>query len=568
MNNHGTVAMMSALLAVPLITSVGFAVDLSSLWVLRQRMQWAVDTAALLGASQSNAETGDLVTKDAKELFWASYGAPLTTYTAPTQVGFLGSSSAGATVTPATAANGSTPASPYVTVTASATLPTMIMGLFTSSKQTTVTVTSTAAVPHRIEMALVLDNSVSMVLPTDLNGTTTKLSALKTAAQNLITTVVGTNTSSSSNVSMSIVPFAGAVNVGNDDVGQSFLKTGTLAAKFPTGTAPDLGWRGCVQARAYASGTSYDTTENAPTSDTYAFDPYYYASTYHVASRNNGNGSSNFYPGDNDWTTTSVNDISTVRQDTNTNLSWSPFNLPTSPLYYGPNLFCPHSSLVKLTYDTTALSNAINGMAIVNGGGTIINQGLQWGWFTVSPLWTQWKLPKSPTGAARPTAYSDTGTTKIIVLMTDGVSEVDGVDSNYGPASDGRSTNCINIKNDYPECLQVDSWYTSYQRISSGVLTTTGNDNDTRRKNAAAELRSRLQTLCSNIKSAGIVLYTIFFHGYYDDQLLNATTNGAGSDLNSCATDPNHYFSSSNAAAINTAFQQIAQSINNLRIEQ
>ena len=561
MNDDGTVAVMAAILAVPILISLGVAVDLSSLWLLQQRMQWAVDAAALLGASQSNGETGDLVTKDAKELFWLSYGAPLTSYTSGTQVGFLGSSSAGATVTPATAATGNTPSSPYVTVTASATLPTFIMRAF-GQNQTTVTATSTAAVPHRVEMVLVLDNSLSMGLA--INGASSKLAALQTAASNLLTTIMGSGSASSPNVSMGIVPFAGAVNVGNGSVGQSFLKTGTLAAKFPTGTTPNLGWRGCVQARAYAApATSYDTTEDAPSSDTTKFDPYYYPSTYQVK-RAPGK-KPTYYTGDNDWTTSAggVNDTSTAAQTTDTNY------LSPSGFYYGPNLFCPHSPLVALTYDKTALSNSIQNMALVNGGGTVMNQGLQWGWFTVSPLWTAWGLPPSPPGAARPTAYSDNGTTKIIVLMTDGVNEVDGIDTFYGAAANqyaDQHSNCDRIQNIYPECFQPDSWYNSYQRVSSGILPASGNTADTLRQQAKAVLRTRFLTLCTNIKNKNVIIYSIFFHGTQDDQLLGATTNGAGPDLSSCATDANHYFDSQSASAINAAFQQIAQDINDLRI--
>jgi len=573
MNNDGTIAAMSAILAVPVLLFLGLAVDLWSLWVLRQRMQWAVDTAALLGASQSNTETGAAVTKDAKELFWASYGAPLTSYTVGTQVGFLGSSSAGATVSPATAATSDTPSNPYVTVTASARLPTMIMRI-TGQNQTTVTTTSVAAVPHRVEMTLVLDNSLSMGLA--INGASSKLAAMQTAANNLLTTILGSASSSSPNVSIGIVPFAGAVNVGNGSIGQSFLKSGTLSANYPAGPASDRGWRGCVQARAYASSkSSYDTTEDAPLSDNTKFDPYYYLSTFHIAripdknKNQNGKGNGLFYVGDNDWQDSAINDTSTVSQATNTNY------LSPSGLYYGPNLFCPHSSLVTLTNDKAALSNSIGNMQILNGGGTVINQGLQWGWFTLSPLWTAWGLPPSATGAARPAAYADNGTTKIIVLMTDGVSEVDGIDSFYGAAAKrygDQHSNCDNIQDIYPECTNPpDSWYTSYGRVSSGVLVSVPKSpttNDQLRSQAKVILRARLQTLCSNIKAKNIALYTILFHGSQDDQVLNATSNGASSDLSQCATNTSHFFDSQSASAINTAFQKIAQDINDLRIVQ
>ena len=574
MNNRGGIAVMSAILAMPILLSVGLALDASRLWLLRQRLQWAVDTAALLAASQTNGEVARLVTKDAKELFWFSFGVPSTDSTSGNQVGYLGASSDGAVVTNATAAVAATgttpavPASPFVTVTATATLPTTLMRIL-GQNASTITVTGQAAVPHKVEMTLVLDNSLSMGLAI---SSTTKLAALQTAANNLLTTILGNGASASPNVLIGIVPFAGAVNIGTDAVAQSFLKGGSPGSNFSGFVGSNLGWRGCVQARAYAAPnppsytaaptTSYDTTEDAPTTAALKFDPYFYPSTYQVKRIPNGNGA--FYRGDNNWIpgdVSSVNDTSTAAQSTNTN-----YISPTNVYYQGPNLFCPHSSLVKLTNDKPTLTNSINGMNIVNGGGTIINQGLQWGWFTVSPLWTGWNLPASPTGAARPAAYTDTGTTKIIVLMTDGISEVDGIDSWYAI-----NANCGNVSNMWPECVQADSWYTSYQRVTSGVLTPVPNPGATGadlRNLAKATLRTRLQTLCSNIKAQNIILYTIFFHGSQDDTLLNATANGAGTDLQSCATDANHYFNSQSATDINNAFQAIAKDINDLRVTQ
>lgn len=578
MNNRGAIAVMSAILAMPVLLGFGLALDASMLWVLRQRLQWAVDDAALLGASQTNGEAANLVTRDAKELFWASYGAPLTSYTSGTQVGYLGSSSAGATVTNATAANSqATPpvvANPHVTVTASATLPTTLMRIL-GQNSSTITVTGVAAVPHKVEMTLVLDNSLSMGLA--ISGGT-KLDALQTAANNLLTTILGNGASASPNVSIGIVPFGGSVNVGTDSVAQSFLKFGTQSSKFSGSVASNLAWRGCVQARAYvAPAISYDTTEDAPTTDALKFNPYYYPSTKNLVIDPSTRGA--FYPGDNDWTVgdvSSVNDTSTVAQDTNTNYL-------TGAYWKGPNLYCPHATLVRLTNDKAALSNAINSMAIVNGGGTIINQGLQWGWFAVSPLWASlWGLPSSPTGAARPAAYTDNGTTKIIVLMTDGVSEVDGMDSWYGAAAKQYSdqhSNCENIPKVQPECNgskqanQPDSWHTSYGRVSSNVLVTpnASHTGDYWRDQAMSELRNRLvgtNGLCANIKAQNIILYTIFFHGSLDDTYLQATANGAGTDLQTCATDANHYFNSQSATAINAAFQSIAQDINDLRVTQ
>jgi len=464
MNNRGTVAVMTAFLAVPLILFVGVAVDASQLWLLRQRMQWSVDAAALLGASQLNSELAPQVKIDAQELFWANYGAAKTRNVLSSQAGFIGSKSTGATVTVSTNT---------VTVTASATLPTSFMNVVPGLAITKVTTTGMAIAPGNVELALVLDNSLSMDLPLTYGDNTSKLTVLQSAATTMVNTLYS-NAATSSNVYMSVVPFAGAVNAGSGNT--AFLNKASYAADFPTSTNLDAAWRGCTQARAFPN----DISEAPPT--TALFEPYYYASTLNDSAfkgyprpKKEGGGS---YPGDNDWTkangstpASGITDTSSSLQTGNTN---QPQWAPTGPTLKGPNLFCPHAALLKLTNVQADINGAIKNLMPVNGGGTIINQGLQWGWFTISPSWaSSW----NPTDSLRPLPYTNTPNTKIIVLMTDGMNEIDGVDSYYGAAASGNGTaNCDQTpglgKRVWPECLRPDSWYTSYGRISSKVLVT------------------------------------------------------------------------------------------------
>lgn len=562
MNSRGTVAVMAAFLAMPLILFVGVAVDASQLWLLRQRMQWSVDAAALLGASQLNSELAPQVKIDAQELFWANYGAAQTRNVLSSQAGFIGSKSTGATVT--VSAN-------TVTVTASATLPTSFMNVVPGLATSTVTTTGMAIAPGNVELALVLDNSLSMLLTLNQNDTTTKLDNLKTAASTMVNTLYA-NAATSSNVYMSVVPFAGAVNAGSGNT--AFLNAASYAADFPTSTNPDAAWRGCTQARAFPN----DISEAPPT--TALFEPYYYDSTLNKGPRPANEGG--FYDGDNDWTkangsTAAINitDTSSSAQTGNTN-----YLPPTNLTLKGPNLFCPQAAVLKLTNSQSQIIQALNNLKPVNGGGTIINQGLQWGWFTIIPGWaSSW----NPADSLRPLPYTNTTNTKIIVLMTDGMNEIDGVHSYYGAAAQFGTTNCRQLPNIWPECLRPDSWYTSYGRISSNVLTTPPpTDPDPvgtglKYMNlAAVELRTRMKNLCDNIKGKyGVnstptktIIYTIFYHGYNDDGLPNAQPGPAHDDLLNCATDSSHFFDSTSSTAIKTAFAQIARDISNIRVAQ
>src|SRR5262249_32642319 len=68
-------------------------------------------------------------------------------------------------------------------------------------------------------------------------------------------------------------------------------------------------------------------------------------------------------------------------------------------------------------------------------------------------------------------------------------------------------------------------------------------------------------SICTNIKQQNIILYTVGF----DMQLLPQSATDL---LGSCATDPSHAYIAATGSDLITAFQAIAQSINNLRISQ
>ncbi len=62
---------------------------------------------------------------------------------------------------------------------------------------------------------------------------------------------------------------------------------------------------------------------------------------------------------------------------------------------------------------------------------------------------------------------------------------------------------------------------------------------------------------CANAKAAGVVVYTIGFGSDVDANLLR-----------SCATQPSYFYAPQNSSDLDPVFQQIAQSINNLRLSE
>jgi hypothetical protein len=78
--------------------------------------------------------------------------------------------------------------------------------------------------------------------------------------------------------------------------------------------------------------------------------------------------------------------------------------------------------------------------------------------------------------------------------------------------------------------------------------------------NSIDDSRSQAETICTNIKSLTNppILYTVGFDLGADTASLNFLKN--------CATDANHFFDAESGADLDTAFKQIAQDLNELRL--
>jgi hypothetical protein len=74
-----------------------------------------------------------------------------------------------------------------------------------------------------------------------------------------------------------------------------------------------------------------------------------------------------------------------------------------------------------------------------------------------------------------------------------------------------------------------------------------------------AWLDARTQLACTNAKANGILIYTIGF---------GADASGSSTLLRNCASDPKYFYQPQNSSDLQPVFQQIAQSINSLRIAQ
>lgn len=303
------------------------------------------------------------------------------------------------------------------------------------------------------------------------------------------------------------------------------------------------GWKGCVEARtSLRDGASrdYDVTDDPPTSDdpNSKFVPY-------------------FWPDEPDRTDASrpifrndylsdTNGVTSLPYDpTGKNSGWQFFEgdlrtrlqillkydgvtkpnlVMTGATTTGPNLGCP-DELLPLTSDRKTVLDKINAAQAWDGGGTVVSEGLMWGWRTLSP--------NPPYATAK--AY-DGRNEKVIVLMSDGKNELGG----NGYDSNGSLVNS-----------PVYSLYNAYNYLSLGRFP------ERTFESAHAHLNDRLRTACANAKAKGIAIYTVLFR---------ETDGTARQVMKDCASSPQNAYLATDATGLHAAFTNIAGKITRLRL--
>jgi len=189
--------------------------------------------------------------------------------------------------------------------------------------------------------------------------------------------------------------------------------------------------------------------------------------------------------------------------------------------YPASNNPCPNISVTPLSSNRTSLKSTIDSYAI--GGSTAGHLGLAWAWYMVSPnfgyLW--------PNAVNRPATYETERVRKIVVLMTDGAFN---------------TTYCNGV-------------------ISQDSLSGSGNDSDHINCNAPnGTAFAQAASLCTSIKAAGIIIYTVGFDVGNNTSVQNF--------MRDCASTTSNYYLASDGAALRAAFVAIAQDINSLRLTQ
>lgn len=515
-DQRGNVAVMAAISIVPLsIASLG-AVDLTRNVAAHVELQDALDAAALAAGRTGSSDASTLQATGQR---------------------ILSQNLAGASDFQVTSSSFAIGADGQVVAQATGVYQPLMSG---QQKQISASAQVTRA-NSILEIAMVLDNTGSMADSLGSGGS--KISLLRTAASNFVTTMSTASQQSSiaNSISIALVPFSNTVNVGSsyktatwiDQNGVSPINNELFttrqgvtqaANRFTLFSNLGTSWAGCVESRQ----APYDIQDTPPTGTTPAtlFTPYF--APDEADSNANRSGSKP----DNDYVKDPVKENGKTldwwgQQGSILKYTTSNKNVSTLDSTLGPNSGCGLQALHRLTTDFSGLKASINAMVAV--GDTNIPMGLVWGWHTLSP--------NAPFADGVP--YLTAKHKKIVVLMTDG--------QNTMTANPNINDNSYYSGAGYVwqgRVLQPDG--TQLTSINSSASTRT------------AAMDDRLSKLCTNMKASNVDI-EIYAIGV-------GVTTASRTLLQSCATDKSHYFDVTTGTALNGTFQSIANQISQLHL--
>ena len=517
-NETGVIAVIFALASIPIILSIGAAIDFARVYVAKAQLGEALDKAALAVAVSRNASDTQI------EAIFQGY--------------FEANFGSNEIATAASLTRNQTDS--QITLTATATIQTLFLGISPVGDFDEITITGTSTViieTTGLEVAMVLDNTGSMQF-----GSPARIDSLRLAATDLVDILFG-NETNPENLKIALVPFVATVNIGQEN--DALVQFPDPDNIYPP--TVDAQWKGCVEARDAPNDVEDIFIEGDTVQGEWA--PYYWENepTFRLSDF-----SVNTTVCENTWWLEGVGPVLPREEqpgptgrsgdplsdfDTHPNAPGFFINLDIEPkATKGPNKACP-DPLIPLTNDKQTLLTAIDQMQPWEGNGTMAHLGAAWGWRVLSP--------DAPFQEGLP--YTTENNNKAIIILSDGENLVSQATNFISACSQGQgSFTAVNSR--------YDSHYTAYGYTSQGRL---GIDTATVAING--ELDSRFAQVCENIKQEEIVIYTITFD--LDDEDTQEL-------FRQCASDPDKYFNSPDGDTLRSSFQAIGAELSNLRIAQ
>ncbi len=557
-SDHGNIAMMFALSLIPIMIGAGAGLDFARAMLVRQQMSEALDAAALAVGSTSGLSQNDAQNL-AQNYFNSNYTVDQTQYGKPV------------VIIPDTGYN----SKGSVTITASDTMPTVLVKLIGINSIPISTSSNVVWGQTKLWVALVLDNSGSMVYG-DSSGS--KMAALKSAANQLLTILQNASTTAG-DVQVSIVPFVKSVNVGMANVGTSWID-------WTDWESPPI-----VDQTNYVYQKDTDAVLNGHPLNTF------------------GPGDSCPYDGSKGYVCapTNVNDSNCTAPSGPDCPPTPPFTIPTSGAYAG--YICPsmHSfgsqdGLGYHFYNGCWVGTTSTYYAVVSSGSSANCNGhatsncfcsnLGFGYSCYAKVWNHtwvvnshsswtgcvtdrkqnYDIANTTPGAANTLFAAENnhfcGTATVTPLgynWTNLASQINAMTAN------GATDQAIGIAHGWQTLTpgnpygapSVPANTTRYMIVLSDGLNTEDRwwgDGYTENTTADGYIDAREKSTCDAAKADGIVIYAIYVN------VGNVGGAGNSAPLLYCASDATKYYALTSTNSVGTTFQQIAQEITNLRV--
>jgi Flp pilus assembly protein TadG len=330
----------------------------------------------------------------------------------------------------------------------------------------------------KVEIAMMLDNTWSMD-PNEAGGHD-KIGDLKKAASNAVKLALAQNRDPKNpRVRVALVPYADAVNIGGLADQASFVETAA---------GPDLPPSNEELARLAAKGMSPPSGTDRPDDC--------------VTERKLKDGSADF----------SDDGPATPRRNLKKEIYPAKVNRDNRLTPDNRRNYCPEGLLVPLTADADKLLESIEGYKAV--GVTAGGIGVQWTYYMLSPRWRD--AIKDAAMGSGPADYNPKKTTKVAILMTDGV-----FNTAFAGISDWR------VRDEVPSKQKSPAY---------------------------------AKSLCKNMKADDIQVFTIGFDLDNVDKD-HADPKEVKAMLKACATPDTktvkHYFETSTGEELDAAFKEI-----------
>jgi Flp pilus assembly protein TadG len=532
----GNVAIIFALVTLPIIAAVGFAVDYSRANAVKVALQQALDATALMISKEATTDTADQLQTNAAKYFAAMFTA---------------SDAQNVSISATYTTTGGT----SLVVTGSAQVPTTLLGVIGYN---TLTVDTSATVKwgsNRLRVALVLDNTGSM-------ADAGKMSALQSATKSLLSQLQ-TAASVDGDVYVSIIPFVKDVDLGSGNYNATYIDWTSwlaeppyIATNKPSGwsnvgpgsSCPFSSWSyGFSCTTGPANGSS--STSTIPSSGSY--------SGYICPSIDNGSKlslqSNIYYNGCYNSVPTTTTTTTQVAKGWGASCGGM------------TNCSCTGSGFSKVCTQTTTTTGAPythtwipNATSTWNG--CVVDRGTSSGPDTTNNYDTNAATPDTSKPTTLYSAEQYGSCPQAVMGLSYNWSGMTTLVNNMSPAGNtnqaiGLQLGWMSLVGGGPFTVPAEDPNYTYSHII--ILLTDGLNTQDRWYTSQNSIDARQQLTCSNIKTAGITLYTI---------QVNTGGDPTSTLLQNCASTSDKFYLLTSASQIITAFTQIGTSLTQLRL--